>query len=64
LVELHGNNEAVADALDKFGYRSLVLGSHTTVQQAPWDAHVVAYPRSATRVAALASQLTEPAIPS
>lgn len=41
LIELHGTNAAVADALDLLGYEARVLGEPTTARATRWDAKLV-----------------------
>jgi FkbM family methyltransferase len=44
VIELHRTNLAVTTILDKLDYRSAVLGSSIAVQDADWDANIVAVP--------------------
>lgn len=44
LIELHGTNAEVAEALEEFGYRAGVLGSPRTITESPWYAYVIAVP--------------------
>jgi FkbM family methyltransferase len=44
LVELHSTQAAIAELLERYRYRSVVLGSVAEVARSPWDAHVLAVP--------------------
>ena len=44
MIELHGTNAAVADALHRLRYRARVLGRATAVVDSPWNAYVIAAP--------------------
>lgn len=44
LIELHGTNIAVAEALKAYNYRAVVMGSRMRVEESPWDAYVIAAP--------------------
>ena len=48
LIELHGTNAGVAEALEDFGYRAGVLGSPLTITESPWYAYVLAVPEEKT----------------
>ena len=44
LIELHGTNALVAEALTNLGYHAIVLDGDRSIVEAPWYAHVVAAP--------------------
>jgi FkbM family methyltransferase len=44
MIELHGTNQGVADALKSLQYHSVVLGSSASIVNSPWDAYVIAVP--------------------
>jgi FkbM family methyltransferase len=48
LIELHGTNAEVAEALESFGYLAGVLGSPLTIKESPWYAYVIAVPEENT----------------
>ncbi len=58
VIELHGTNHDVAQALDALRYRTIVVGSNTGVREARWDAHVVAFPPGLDRLVAQVPALT------
>lgn len=44
LIELHGTNEPIADALDRLRYHVVALGQSEPPRQARWNSHLVAVP--------------------
>ncbi len=49
LIELHGTNARVASALTELDYETRVLGGgDSTLEQAHWNAHVLAFPKERT----------------
>jgi FkbM family methyltransferase len=60
LVELHATQPAVAELLERYRYRSVVLGSMSDVTRAPWDAHVVAVPVERSELVARLEEFTTP----
>lgn len=61
LIELHGTNEPVADALEDQGYDVHVLGTPVGILQAHWNSHVIAVPRERTDLSETIVTLTDPA---
>jgi FkbM family methyltransferase len=57
LIELHGTNDPVADALEALGYRSLVLGSDAGIRDAAWNAHIVGFTPEHAEVGEIAQEL-------
>lgn len=60
VIELHGTNREVEEALDRLGYRAAVLGSRSGVGEARWDAQVLAVPRERTSLDPTVDRLTDP----
>jgi FkbM family methyltransferase len=44
MIELHGTNAVVAEALTNLGYHAVVLDGDVSIVEAPWYAHVIAAP--------------------
>lgn len=61
LIELHGTNRPVHEALTRLGYAAHVLGSRAGVVESRWDAQVVAVPAGRADLAAAVEPLLGPA---
>lgn len=46
LCEMHGRNKEVAEVLNEIGYQTQVIECDTLLEMAPWNVHVVAWPKS------------------
>jgi len=46
IIELHGTREAVLDQLDSYGYEHATIERDVPTREAPWWAHVLAWPRA------------------
>lgn len=44
MIELHGTNSVIATELSSLGYRGFVLGCDCAIEEASWDAFVIAAP--------------------
>lgn len=62
VIELHGTNRKMAALLNALNYEHIVLGRSGTMDEAPWNAHVVAALRGDQRLAVRRAQLTGPAV--
>ncbi len=58
LIELHGTNVAVSEILMSFDYRAVVIGSDTTLEEASWDAYIIAAPMEQVSVVRLVKDLS------
>jgi FkbM family methyltransferase len=63
LMELHGTNREIFEALRLRDYSIRVLGSKTSILDARWDAQIVAFPAERADLAATAERLTAPLPP-
>ena len=51
LIELHGTNEAVLNALEEMAYEAVAIGQgEKSALEAPWNAHLVAFDRNSESV--------------
>ena len=57
LIELHGTNAGVAEALERLGYRAGVLDSTLTITESPWYAYVIAVPAENPKLQAILDPL-------
>jgi FkbM family methyltransferase len=62
LIELHGTNEPVANALKKMNYTAHVLCSRVSILDAHWNAHVVAIPSERSDLSEAINLLTQPTL--
>ena len=62
LIELHGTNEPIAQALETQEYITHVLGSLDDIRAARWSAHIIARPRERTDLSEIIKVLTIPAL--
>lgn len=62
LIELHGTNAGVAEALEGLGYRASVLDSDLTITESPWYAYVIAVPSENPRLQAVLGHLSGEAV--
>jgi FkbM family methyltransferase len=60
LIELHGTNESVAQALEEYGYDAHVLGSRTGILEAHWNSRIFAVPRERSDLSKTIETLTGP----
>jgi FkbM family methyltransferase len=63
LMELHGTNREIAEALLQRDYGIRVLGSKTSVLEARWDSQIIAFPAERADLAEAAERLTDPLPP-
>jgi FkbM family methyltransferase len=61
LIELHGTNDAVAQALAEQGYEVRCLGTRLGILDVHWNSRVIAFPRERTDLCELITALTNPA---
>lgn len=58
MIELHGTNTEVSTILDGFGYRAVVIGSHASINESPWDAYAIAAPSERTDLVQIMTELS------
>lgn len=59
VIEMHRNNAAVIESLNRLGYVATVLGSSMSVEEVPWDANIMAVSQARAQLLQLAGKSTE-----
>lgn len=62
LIELHGTNSDVADALTAAGYETRIVGSKDAILVAHWNSLVIGIPPGRADLAATVEALTDPSV--